>query len=65
MTSVNRDAEVFTPNDAKDKGVRRVMLETDELRKRTWPYAVNFNGGYTAASDYCRPVATMSLLLHH
>lgn len=48
VTSVTRDAAVFSPNDTKRTGVRRVMLETDELRKRTLPYVVNFNGGYTA-----------------
>ena len=48
VTSVTRDAAVFTPNDTKRTGVRRVMMETDELRKRSLPYVINFNGGYTA-----------------
>ena len=30
-----RGAAIFTPNDTKRTGVRRVMMETDELRKRT------------------------------
>ena len=48
VTSVTRDAAVFTPNDTKRTGVRRVMMETDELRKRTIPYVITFSGGYSA-----------------
>ena len=48
VTSVTRDAVVFTPDDTKRTGVRRVMIETDELRKRTIPYVVSFAGGYSA-----------------
>ena len=48
VTSVTRDAAIFSPNDTKRTGVRRVMMETDELRKRTIPYVITFNGGYSA-----------------
>lgn len=48
VTSVIREAVVFTPNDTKQTGVRRIMIETDEVRKRSLPYVISFNGGYTA-----------------
>lgn len=48
VISVSRENMVYTANDVKSSGIRRVMLETDEVQKRSLPYIVKFNGGYTA-----------------
>lgn len=48
VTSVIREAVAFGPNATKRTSVRRIMIETDEMRKRSLPYVITFTGGYTA-----------------
>ena len=48
VTSVVRECTVFTANETKHTGVRRVMMETDEIGKRSLPYIIQFHGGFTA-----------------
>ena len=48
VTSVVRQCTVFTANETKYTGVRRVMMETDEIGKGSLPYIIQFHGGFTA-----------------
>lgn len=48
VISVFREAVAFGPNSTKRTSVRKIMIETDELKKRSLPYVVTFTGGYTA-----------------
>lgn len=48
ISSIVRESSVYSPHDTKRNNVRRVMIETDDVQKRSLPYMVNFNGGYTA-----------------
>ena len=47
VLNVTRENMVYSANDTKSSGIRRVMIETDEVQKRSLPYLVKFNGGYT------------------
>ena len=48
VKQVIREAVVFGPNSTKRSGVRRIVMETDENRRRALPYVITFRGGYTA-----------------
>ena len=48
VISVIREALAFGPNATKRTSVPRIMIETDDLKKRSLPYVIAFTGGYTA-----------------